>query len=263
MTMQRCSILFSLMICMLECAAQGRLIGSVPLAGKAQFASVDRPGDLYVVMADGLIRKFDLNGKEIASRKFNTVPTLFDPRDGTLSFAWFRDARKLTYLPPDMSSSTETPIRPEFAVSPWQVCPSKNELWILDSADMSLKQTIGKVTAVGYDVMWPGTAPTPSSVTFMREYQNFLFVLDKETGIHMFNSLGRKIRQVDEKNLMYFNFLGEELYYIKSQSLKFLDLYTGESREIPLPSPCKFALLTDQRMILVKEGKVEFFEFTP
>jgi hypothetical protein len=252
-----------LFIAALSCNGQGKLISSVPIVGKVHFASVDRPGDLYVVMEDGLIRKFDLNGKEIASKKFNSPPTLFDPRDGTLSFAWFRSTRQLVYLSPDMSSTSEVQVHPEFAISPWQVCPSKNELWILDSADLSLKQTSGKAATVAYDVAWPGTKPNPLNITFMREYQNFLFVLDEGTGLHLFNSLGKKIRQIDEKKLQWFSFLGEELYYLKSQSVHMMDLYSGESREIHLPSPCQFALLTDQRMILVREGKLEFFEFTP
>jgi len=261
--MRQYSTLLLLSIAAFTCYGQGKLVTTVALVGKVHSASVDRPGDVYVVMEDGLIRKFDLNGKEIAFKKFNTPPTLFDPRDGTLSFAWFRGTKRLMHLSPDMSEITEEQIHAEFAISPWQVCPSKNELWILDSADLSLKQTTGRVTTVGSDVSWPGAKPAIKEISYMREYQNFLFILDQGVGIHMFNNLGRKIRQIDEKNLPWFSFLGEELYYMKSQSIHMMDLYTGESRDMPLPYSCQFALLTDQRMILVREGTLEFFEFTP
>jgi len=247
----------------LTCLGQGKLISTIPLSGKVHFASVDRPGDLYIIMEDGLVRKFDLNGKEIASKKFVSPPTLFDPRDGTLSFAYFRDHQRLEYLSPDMSSSTEKQLPPEFTVYPWQVCPARNELWILDSADLSLKQTAGRATTVGYEAKWQGKPARPSSITFMREYLNFLFILDVDNGIHVFNNLGRHIRQIDQPGLKYFNFLGEELYYMQGQSVQLMDLYTGELRQLAIPKPCTFALLTDQRMILVSDGKVEFFEFVP
>lgn len=261
--MFRPCIILVFLLAAANCYGQGKLVNSIPLNGRVHFASVDRPGDLYIIMEDGLVRKFDLNGNEIATKKFASTPTLFDPRDGTLSFAYFRGQQKTEYLSPDMSSSVEKQLPPDFAVYPWLVCPSKNELWILDSADLSLRQTTGRATSIAYDVNWQGEKPLPTSLAFMREYQNFLFVLDKERGIHMFNNLGKKIRKLGDPGMTSFNFLGEELYYHGSKSIHLMDLYTGEAREIPLPYPCTFALLTDQRMILLTEGKVEFLEFTP
>jgi hypothetical protein len=257
---------FPALLIALCCAAQAqdKPIRTVQLDGSVVFAGVDRPGDLYVVMDDGLIRKFDKDGKEIATKKYASPPTLFDPRDGTRSFAYFRESQKMDYLSPDMTFSIEGKLLPEFAISAWLVCPSKNELWILDSADLSLKQTTERGTTISYDVQWSVDKPAqPSTIVYMREYLNFLFVLDGESGIHMFNHLGRSIRHIKEPGLHWFNFLGEELYYAKGQSIHFLDLYTGEEREIPLPRECNFALLTDERMILVERGLIEFLSFKP
>jgi hypothetical protein len=245
-------------------AAQGKMIKSVSLNGKVQFAGVDRPGDLYVVMEDGYVRKYDGNGKEIASKKYTTPPTLFDPRDGTLSFAYFRTGQRLEYLSPDMSSSDEKTLSPEFAISAWLACPSKNELWILDSEDLSLKKTVDRGGAIGNDVRWTLHRPeSVSSITYMREYQNFLFILDQKKGIDMFNGIGKLIREVNEPGLPWFNFLGEELYYPKGQTLQFLDLYTAETREMAIAKPFRFVMLTDLRMMVVGEKSIEFFEFTP
>ena len=244
--------------------AQDKPIKSVPLNGSVVFAGVDRPGDLYVVMDDGLIRKFDKDGKEIATKKYPSPPTLFDPRDGTRSFAYFRESQKMEYLSPDMTISIEEKLLPEFAISAWLVCPSKNELWILDSADLSLKQTTGRGTAISDDVQWSVDKPARvASIAYMREYLNFLFALDEESGIHMFNHLGRSIRHIKEPGLHWFNFLGEELYYATGQKIHFIDLYTGEEREISLPRECNFALLTDERMILVEKDMIEFRVYKP
>jgi hypothetical protein len=262
--MSRSLFIAALVIIPFVSPGQDKLVKSVSLNGTVTFAGVDRPGDLYLVMRDGLIRKFDKNGIELATRKFDAPPTLFDPRDGTMSFAYFRKEQKLVYLSPDMSEAVEKSLNPEFAISAWQVCPSKNELWVLDSADMSLKLTSEHGSTIAYDVPWSGERPASMTFTiYMREYLNFLFVLDKEAGIHMFNQLGKTIRQVKEKNLDCFNFLGEELYYPRGQSLHFIDLYTGEERDLPLPKKVKFAVLTDERMMLVDDKAVEFRMFTP
>jgi hypothetical protein len=94
----------------------------------------------------------------------------------------------------------------------------------------------------------------------MREYLNFLFVLDN--GIHVLNNLGKDIRKL-EVNAASFNFLGEEIYYPSGNSLQLVDLYNTEQRTISLPHAAEFALLTDDRMILVQGKLIEFFEFVP
>src|SRR5688500_1918383 len=149
---------------------QGKLLKTVSLSGPVAFAGVDRPGDLYVVMKDGWIRKYDGNGNELASRKFDTAPTLFEAGDGTRSFVFLRKEQKMEDLSPDLSDRDTKPVNPEFAISPWLICPSRNELWILDSADLSFKKTSGRGTAIAYDMPWAPAAQKPtsaSSITYM------------------------------------------------------------------------------------------------
>jgi hypothetical protein len=200
--------------------------------------------------------KFDKNALQIGRKKFDAVPTLFDPKDGTRAFAYFREKQTIESIAPDLSFSDTSPLHPEFAVNAWLVCPSKNEFWILDGADLSLKKTKEKGTAIAYESKYGGTG----NAVYMREYLNFLFVLDN--GIHILNNLGKEIRKLDASP-SYFSFLGEEIYFLSGNSLQLVDLYTTEKREIALPHPTKFAFLTDSRMILVGDRTVEFFEFVP
>jgi hypothetical protein len=230
-------------------------IATVKLENNVAFASVDRPGDLYVVLVDGKVVKLDKSGTIINTKQFRSVPTLFDPRDGTRAFAYFRDTQTIESIAPDLSFADPAPLHPEFAVSAWLVCPSKNDFWILDGADLSLKKTKDKGTAIAYE-----TAFGESNVQYMREYLNFLFVL--HDGIHILNNLGKEIFFL-ESNPSYFNFLGEELYFPLADGLQMIDLYTTNTRQIKLPHPAKFALLTDERMILIDNKTVEFFEFKP
>jgi hypothetical protein len=97
----------------------------------------------------------------------------------------------------------------------------------------------------------------------MREYQGFLFLLERGKGIHVFNGMGRRIKTISTPLLPYFNFLGEELYYPAEQLLIFTNLFTGEQREMPLSQPFKIALATDERLFLIQKNRVDFFEFKP
>jgi hypothetical protein len=238
------------------CFAQKK-VASINVANSIVYAGVDRPGDLYVIMKNGDALKFDKNGKQIGKRKFSAVPTVFDPKDGTRAFAYYRDSQTIETIAPDLSSADASPLHPEFAISAWLVCPSKNELWILDSADFTLKKTKEKGTSIAYEAAF-GDA----GANYMREYLNFLFVLDPD-GIRIQNNLGRTIQKLPAPDVSYFSFLGEEIYYPSANSLQLVDLYTSEKRQITLPHPAKFALLTDDRMILVTDTSIDFFEFTP
>lgn len=235
------------------CYSQKR-VASVNISTSVAYAGVDRPGDLYVIMTNGEAVKFDKYGKQIGQHKFKAVPTIFDPKDGTRAFAYSRNDQTIESIAPDLSFADTSPLHPEFAVSASLVCPSKNEFWILDSADLSLKKTKGKGTAIAYEASFGKNA------RYMREYLNFLFVLDNS--IHILNNLGKEIRNL-EVDVPYFSFLGEEIYYPSGNSLQLIDLYTSDKREIALPHPAQFAFLTDDRMILVDGKTIDFFEFTP
>jgi hypothetical protein len=243
-----------ILVSITACFSQKKL-ATFQLPYQVSFAAVDRPGDLYVIMENGETVKLNKSGIVIGQKKFSTLPTVFDPKDGTRAFAYYRVLQAIESIAPDLSFGELTPLHPEFAVSAWLVCPSKNEFWILDSANFSLKKTKDKGTAIAYEVAFNGKDPT-----YMREYLNFLFVLDH--GIHVLNNLGKEIKKIDV-SVSDFSFLGEELYYVSNTTLQLVDLYTTEKREIALPHTTQFAFLTDERMILVSGKSVEFFEFKP
>lgn len=244
-----------LILVLLSTVAFGqKKVASANVPNSISFAAVDRPGDLYVIMNNGEALKFDKNARQTGQRKFKAVPTIFDPKDGTRAFAYHRNTQTLESIAPDLSYADTSPLHPEFAISAWLVCPSKNELWILDSADLTLKKTKEKGNAIAYETSYGRTA------SYMREYLNFLFVADH--GIHILNNLGKEISKIDV-NVDDFSFLGEEIYFIQGNSLQLIDLYTSEKRSIDLPHPAKFAFLTDDRMILVSDKSIDFFEFTP
>ena len=94
----------------------------------------------------------------------------------------------------------------------------------------------------------------------MREYQNYLFLLEKNKGIFIFNSLGHQIKGIVESGIVNLNFLGEELYYKKGDKLIFYDLLDGTTREMPIDSASKFVLLSDVRKFLIYEDRIEIFE---
>lgn len=246
-------------------AGQTHRITTVKTASDILFAAVDRPGELYLVSSTG-IGKFGIDGEHLAFSVEPSTPTIFDPRDGARLFAYYRDRQEFTYLTPDLTVLATHKIDPAFAISPHLVCPAgDHDLVILDSADWSLRKVSTKTSDVRWEASIKEVLRSNANIIYMREYQNFIFVLDRYNGVLMFNSIGKFIRLLEVKGLSSFNFLGEELYYLDAGGKKviFFDLFSAETRQMDLPSPCGAVLLTDERLFAVQGNAVEIFEFKP
>ena len=238
-------------------------ITSVANQNKIISAYVDRVGELYIITSANDIQKFDINGKLLSVYKEGAPPTLFDPRDGSRLFAFFRKDRSVAYLSPSLEINSSIKIDSAFVLEPWLACSAgDHDLWILDAVDETLKKLSLRTSTLPVEVNLPGDIKFPG-ITFMREYQGFLFLLEEGKGIHVFNGMGRWIKTISASNLIYFNFLGEELYYAANRKVIFTNLFTGEQREMPVSNPFEIALATDQRLFLVQKNSIDFFEFRP
>jgi hypothetical protein len=227
--------------------------------------SVDRLGNFFLILKNGLIKKYDPQGKLIAILK-NRKYTLVEPWYHPVIFAY--DKQKQTYATygRHFENGKTTPIERFWAIEPTLVCPSNdNKLWLFDQADSSLKKVnpnSGEVL-IEFNIDTTQFAIKPD-FTYLREYQNMIFLLDKNSGISIFNNIGKQINKINKKEILNFNFFGEELYYLDTDSIKLFDLYTEEIRDLKIEGENKFALVTDERIILItKKNRVLLFDFHP
>lgn len=230
--------------------------------GKIEVVSVDRLGDLFLILKNGSIKKYDTKGKVLASLKKGKTPALIEPWFHPMIFSYFRDEQKYVFYDHNFQVTQQQKIDPSIAVSPFLVCPTNdNKLLVLDEADWSIKKvnpvSTKVLTEFGIDTTGLGAKP---DFTYLREYQNLIFLLDKNSGIFIFSNLGKKINHIRCK-IQNFGFYGEELFYLNNDRIIFYDLYSENKREVKVESG-KFAIVTDERIFLVKENdRVVIFEF--
>lgn len=228
------------------------------------WAGVDRAGDLFVVLVTGEVKKVDKTGKVIGTHRFSAPPTLLDPIDGVRSFYYQRSGHRYGFMSYDFSTVDDNALDPSFAISPWLVCPALHELWILDSADFTIKKTrMNAMTISLENTLKHLPDKKMDDYIGLREYQNYLFLLDRSAGVHVFNPLGLYMRTLGEKDMRYFSFLGEELYYVKDKELIFIDLYTQERRTMMLEQPFQFVLLNDDTRYGILSKTITFSPFKP
>jgi hypothetical protein len=262
-------ILFALLLCLAangqQRSAVGDKIKTITLNDTIDYVCIDRPGDIYVITRAGQIQRFDKDGNLTLLYKAEMKPTLFDPRDGARLFAYYRQDQHYEFLSPSFEPLVSYKIDPAFAIQPWLICPSgEYKLWILDNVDQSLKKIDVKSAEVEVEVMVDSALINDAEAfKTMREYQNYMFLLDRARGIFIFNSLGKHIKTLDIPGVKSFNFLGEDLYYLRNGLLEFFNLFTGQLRQMQIPSGYTDALVTDERMILFTRQAIDIFAFRP
>ncbi len=233
------------------------LIASIEISN-VRSAYVDRPGDLYILQNNNTLKKYDTLGVLVSEQRFPESPATFDPRDGARLFACFSSTCSFF----SEETKQEFKIEPHYAIDPQLICSSgDHNFWILDQSDLSLKRINPTQSKVMTDALIDQKQFSHTAdFIFMREYQNFLFVIEKKTGILIFNSLGKQIKKILVADVEYLNFLGEELYYKQKDKLFFYDLFDASTRESPADLACQFLLLTNARTYLIYENKIDIFK---
>src|SRR5688500_3317941 len=206
--------------------AEGK-IKSLTLNDTILYVAIDRPGDFYAITRSGQIQRFNKDGKLTLLYKNEKRPTLFDPRDGSRLFAYYRDDQHYEFLNPSFQATASFQNDSAFAIQPWLICPSgEYKLWVLDKADQSLKKINVRASEVEVEVVVDSSLiENAAAFTTMREYQGFVFLLHPGKGILIFNGLGKHIRTVEISGITSFNFLGEELYFLLGDTLQFFNLF--------------------------------------
>lgn len=231
-------------------------------------ASVDRLGNFYFVPPSGKIQKYDPDGKLLDETSKSVLPlTLLEPWNPLNVFTYSNKTNQYQLWDHHLLLLEEKTLEPSLSISPQLVCPDNevHKIWILDIADFTLKKANLVTNEIELDTPLPTDwASEKAEFVFIREYQNRIFILDKNKGILMLNHIGKVITSIDVKGLSFFNFLGQELCYRSNGKIQLMDLHTGETRtvaELVDPDAILFTIITDERLVVGRKGKIIFYAF--
>ncbi len=227
--------------------------------------SIDRLGNFYLTLKTGVIKKYDTDGNfmnEFSNPESYAI-TILEPWNPLRVFIYCRDRQQIVLLDHHLEFLQTVSIDPSLAVEPYLVSPSVNNFWILDKADYSLKKIDFKTSRVMEEVSVKLLPGAEHDFTFLREYQNQLFLIDRKSGIDILSNLGKPIHTFPVKQARYLGFLGQEIYYLENGTIHFYDLYSEDRHELAVDPSAVFVLLTDERMVLIKKSTVEVWEYKP
>lgn len=234
-----------------------------------QRSSVDRLGNFYFVLESEKILKVNPDGKTMDETTSDLPITLIEPWNPLKVFVYSYKSGHYQFFDHHLKLLEDHILEPSLSITPKMVCPSNevNKAWILDAADFTLKKVNLSTNEIEIDTPLPADwAQEDSDFVFMREYQNRVFLLDRNKGILMLNKLGIKITGIEIKGLNFFNFNGEELCYRKGNQILLTDLITGDVRTVatlPTTQNVKEIIITDERLAVVMGERVEIYRLKP
>lgn len=222
-------------------------------------ASLDRRGNLYVADGQNNLRQFGPDGQLLAtySPPLTGHVGQVEAWNTTKILVYYDDRQELLLLDRFLAPIGGTrfaEVVENGLIRLATIAPDDN-LWLLNESNLTLLQYNSaqrRVTVTTpLDVLLGRTRP---DFRFLREYQNNIYLVDRTSGVWVFDNLGNFRHRLPLPGLSWLGFRGDELYYVQNGLLHFYHLYAQKERTVLLP-------LADASQVLV--GEQHLYAFTP
>jgi hypothetical protein len=223
-------------------------------------ASLDRRGALYVADADNNLRQYGPEGLPL-----NTyAPTQpghvaqVEAWNVTTTMVFNDDRQQLILLDRFLSLISEVRLGDylDGTVRVATLAPD-NFIWLLDESNLVLREfdpnTLRLVQNTPLDLIIGRSRP---DFRFIRQYQNNTYLVDRSTGVYVFDNLGNYKKKLPFPGLNTIGFRGDELYYFDAGAIHFFHLYNLTERRVALPIGVDPGAV---RQVLVGEGYAYIF----
>lgn len=228
--------------------------------------SMDRYGLFYAANEQGNIYKYDSTGALLFtySPPKKSDITLLEAWRNVNIFVFNRSFQEFVFLDRFMSPSTTNKIKSStVGFARLATTSNDNNLWLIDETDFSLKKY--NLNSGNIDLSTPLDLvldPSVYEMNFMREYQNLVFLNDKNSGIFIFDNMANYKTKIPVKGLSMIGFYNDELYLQEGDSLTFINIYTYAERKESLPELGNFQYIvyTASRLYLFNEKSIYVFK---
>ncbi|RYH37741.1 MAG: hypothetical protein EON54_19175, partial [Alcaligenaceae bacterium] len=207
---------------------------TISLSKQLEFAgpsaiSLDRLGNFYFADQRRTVYKFGPDGVPVStySPAISGGISSIEARNGIKILVFSYDRQRLTFLDRFLReiSSLDLAALPGNAGSDLYKAATfsgDDQLWLFNESTFAVTK-INSLTLQPYFSTALNLIVRQKSydVRFMREYQNNLYVVEKNTGIFVFDNMGNYRKTLPFPGLEYVGFIGEEMYYLKENSLHF------------------------------------------
>ncbi|MTI22403.1 hypothetical protein E1176_15330 [Fulvivirga sp. RKSG066] len=257
-------VILLLLVCQLPGLAQKLIPRDSFLTKGVETASVDQSGNIYLANSNGSLKKYTSAGEflvEFSPQKKGNI-TLVEAFNQLKIFIFYEYFQEYLYLDRFLTNSNRFDAREITDFAGLITSSMDDNLWVVDLVDFGLKKfniTYGQFTIqTSFDLILD---PDNYDITYLREYQGKVFMSDSQSGIMIFDNLGNYLQRLDYKNVNYFNFIGNELYFLQNNEIILYDLYNKIEKRIPLNKTPFLTLISGNQLWTIDKKYVRLYDF--
>ncbi len=262
------SIVILLLLLSISGLAQSpQKVSSFQLPFKPIACSIDRQGSLYFASTEGIIEKYDQSGKLLYhfSPQKKATPSLIEAWQGLRVFVYYEAFQEYIFLNRFLTDTERYKLE-RFNLSQFNglaTLSADNNLWLVNNNTL----TLSKIDLESGETLLENvlTLTLPSKTiqpTFIREYQNLLFISDKQQGVLVFDNLGNYMETLKLKGLQFFSFQSNEIVATLVNKIVVMDIYKKTKREISTANlSYQFVFMENNQLIAVSGNTVDILGF--
>jgi hypothetical protein len=257
---------FLMIISLKSWAADWVKIKTVKLSSPIMTISLDRYNMFYIADDDGNIYKYDTTGtlQLTYSPPKKADVTLLEAWRNVNIFVFYRSFQEFVLLDRFLSPTPNTKLEyTEVGFARLATYSYDNNLWLIDETDFTLKKynlSNDKVElTTSLDLLLD---PSVYDMNFIQEYQNLVFINDKNSGIIIFDNMGNYKTKIPIKGLPRIGFYNDEIYFQEGDKIRFINMYTYIERteNIPEKGNFQYILYTENLLYIFKTNSVEVYK---
>ncbi|RLD24659.1 MAG: hypothetical protein DRI71_01870 [Bacteroidetes bacterium] len=241
--------------------SQSILSDTIKVKDEITAFSQDRTGNIFLTFKGGAITKFSSNMDSLLSfspEKLGDI-SLLESWHGFQIFAFYEEFQEFVLLDRFLTRATRYRLSQSSAnYADMCTISSDQNLWIFEENQLRIIKLNLNVRAIDIEVPLEFILDASEhNITFLREYQNLVFLVDEYSGIYLLDNMGNYLRKIEAPGINSISFKNDHLFYLQNNEVHDINLYQGSHDIIKLNDGNYLGVLPlDNELLLVKKDMV-------
>lgn len=273
---QRCLLYCLFYMCYFTTQAQSYELIKKVSVNHVVYATIDHKKNIYTADEDGNVTLYDSTAKKLntySPEKLGVITSMMTSQSLQL-FLFYQDFQEYVILDRFLNERVRHSIsHEEVGYVKVATLASDNNIWIFDEGNMSIKKYNPKIDKViAHTSLDLSLGVKFNGVTYLQEHNNLLYLVDKLSGIWVFDNFGNFKKRLPYTKLYNFSFVANYLYLFQNQRLTQINIYNNQKNTraislnytpsvqknnlcIPFLTSSSLFIVTSSQLLIYKKSK--------